>query len=132
MDRAFLAHIEALVGRLRDYPPEAWHDLYKALYSIERKHNLLEEPTPEDLAAIRQGEAEFARGEYITQEELEVELSRTTGFSRIDPDALGKEDFEDALNRVRKLTGEEQGDIAGVIFGLLGQYRYDIPPPEGE
>jgi hypothetical protein len=43
--------------------------------------------------------------------------------------AVGKADFEDAAERVRKLSGEEQGDVADAICALLNEYRYDVAAP---
>ena len=126
MDQRQLAFlITQLIHRVRDFPDQALREWLTTLNEIERKYDLQEKPTEEEIKAIEQGRAEIERGEYVTSEEVFERL----GIGEVDTDAMGKEDFEDAICRVRRLTGEEQGDIADVIFALLNEYRYDIPPP---
>jgi len=31
---------------------------------------------------------------------------------------------------VQKLPGEAPGGVAGVIYALLNEYRWDLPPPK--
>jgi len=66
------------------------------------------------------------RGEGgVPVEEVEF-FKRLKNFDR---DAAGKDAFADAIGRVQRRPGEEQGGIAHVILALLDEYQFDIPPP---
>jgi hypothetical protein len=58
-------------------------------------------------------------------EEIEI-FKRLENFDR---DAAGNDAFSDAVGRVQRRSGEEQGGIAHVIFALVDEYQFDIPPP---
>jgi hypothetical protein len=127
MDRQRLAFIlSQLIYRIREFPDEALNELYAALNVIEHKYDLIEKLTEEERQAIEEGRRSMERGEGIPMEEVFKEFN----LADDDRDAGGKEAFEDAISRVRKLSGEEQGDVADVIFAFLNEYRFDIPPPE--
>jgi hypothetical protein len=127
MDRQRLAFIlSQLIYRIREFPDAALNELYAALNAIEHKYDLIEKLTEEERQAIEEGRRSMERGEGIPMEEVFKKFN----LADYDRDAAGKEDFEDAISRVRKLSGEEQGDVADVIFAFLNEYRFDIPPPE--
>jgi hypothetical protein len=125
MDRNFAFAITAIIQRVRDFPKEALTELFRSLDRIEKKYDLIEPITEEERLAIEEGRKSFKRGEGVPMEEV----MKKFGLENIDRDAIGKEDFDDAVLRVQKLAGEEQGDIADVIYALLNEYRFDIPPP---
>jgi hypothetical protein len=128
MDRRQLALIlTQLVPRIREFPKEAMAELFSGLDTIERKYDLLPKPTEEELNAIKEGLAELDAGRGIPAEEVWAKWDHL--LKDYDRDAAGKADFEDAARRVRKLSGEEQGDVADVILALLNEYRYNVPPP---
>jgi hypothetical protein len=102
------------------------NELYAALNVIEHKYDLIEKLTEEELQAIEEGRRSMERGEGIPMEEVFKKFN----LEAYDRDAAGKEDFDDAISRVRELSGEEQGDVADVIFAFLNEYRFDISPPE--
>jgi hypothetical protein len=128
MDRRLSAVIGSLTHRLRDFPPEAFEDLFRALEAIERKYDLLEPLREEDRIAIEKGLAQVERGEVIAWEDTKM-YKRLQGYDR---DKAGRENFADAVSRAQKLSGEEQRDIGDVIFALLNEYRWDFPPPPKE
>jgi hypothetical protein len=116
MDRDFTHHIESLAYRLRDFPAAAWKELWQAILTIEKKFDLGETPSEEDLHDIEEGRKAYARGDYVTLEDL---LKEAGPAPAIDWDAAGKEELASAIKEVKKLSGEEQGDIADMIFALL-------------
>jgi hypothetical protein len=127
MERQQLAWIiAALTGRIRDFPDAALNELFGALGEIERKYDLLEPLSEADKRAIDEGLADIKAGRFITQEQFEEKYAHI--LKDYDRDAAGKESFADAVSRVGRLPGEEQNDIASVLFALLNEYRYDLPP----
>jgi len=125
MDRQLAFVVEALIQRIRDFPNEALNELFLALDAIEAKYGLIEPLSEEDRKAIQEGIASLDRGEGVPMEELEI-------FKRLknhDRDAAGKDAFADAIARVQRRSGGEQGGIAHVIFALLDEYQFDVPPP---
>jgi hypothetical protein len=124
MDRNLSMLAATLIERIRDFPPDALRELFVALDAIERKFDLL--PTLDDTQrrAIEQGLKSLERGEGVPMEDVAL-FKSLAGYDR---DAAGKEDFADAIERVKKLSGQEQGDIAGVILALLNEHRFDISP----
>ena len=59
------------------------------------------------------------RGEGgVPVEEVEI-FKRLKNFDR---DAAGKDAFADAVGRVQRRSGDEQGDIACIIFALLDEH----------
>ena len=128
LDRHQLAFtLTQLVPRIREFPMEAMAELFSALDTMERKYDLLPKLTEEELKAIEEGLAELDAGLGMPAEELWAKWDHL--LKDYDRAVAGKADFEDAAGRVRKLSGEEQGDVADVIFAFLNEYRYDIPPP---
>lgn len=61
--------LEQAIQRLRDLPESMQDTAARALLA-----QLEEEPEPGDLEAIKIGREEFARGEYVTLDELRHEL----------------------------------------------------------
>ena len=61
--------LEQAIQRLRQLPDDMQDSAARILMS-----QLEEEPEPGDLEAIKRGREEFARGEYVTLEELRHEL----------------------------------------------------------
>jgi hypothetical protein len=125
MDRHFTFVITTIIQRVRDFPKGALTELFRSLDRIEKKYDLIEPVTEEERLAIEEGRKSIERGEGIPMEEVKKKF----GLENIDRDAIGKEDFDDAILRVQKLAGEEQGDIADIIYALLNEYRFDIPLP---
>ena len=124
MDRNFAFVITTLTQRLRDFPKEALAELFRSMDRIENKYDLIEPFTEEDRIAIEEGRKSLDRGEGIPMEEV----MKKFGLENFDRDAAGKETFVDVISRVQKLSGEEQGDIGYVIYALLNEYRFDMPP----
>ena len=126
MDKHFAFIITALIQRVRDFPSEALNDLFRSMDRIERKYDLIEPLTDEGRLAIEEGVKSIERDGGIPAEEV----FKKVNLDNYDRDAAGKEDFLDAISRVHKRSGEEQADVADVIFALLDEYRFDhIPPP---
>jgi hypothetical protein len=125
MDTRFAFVIAVLINRIRDFPKEAWDELFAALDTIDRKYDLIPPLSDADREAIEEGMRSLNDGKGIPMEEVEV-FKRLKDF---DHDAAGRNDFVDVVSRVNRLSGEEQGRVADVIFALLDEYRYDIPPP---
>jgi len=48
------------------------------------------------------------------------------GLPKVDCQAIGKLHFEQAVRRVHMRDGEEQGDIADLLFALLDEYWADF------
>ncbi|CAN5909618.1 hypothetical protein BH11BAC7_BH11BAC7_05830 [soil metagenome] len=46
--------------------------MYRLLDNYEKVHQL----TAEELSAVNEGDAEYSRGEYVTDEELQIELDK--------------------------------------------------------
>ncbi len=61
--------LEQAIQRLRQLPDDMQDSAARVLIS-----QLEEEPEPGDLEAIKRGREEFARGEYVTLDELRHEL----------------------------------------------------------
>ena len=125
MDRNFAFVITTIIQRVRDFPKEALTELFRSLDRIEKKYDLIEPVTEEERLAIEEGRKSIERGEGIPMEEV----MKKFGLDEYDRDAGGKDDLADAISRIQKLSGEEQGQIADVLFALLNEYRLDIPPP---
>jgi hypothetical protein len=125
MNRQLAFVVEALIQRIRDFPNEALNELFIALEAIEEKYGLIEPLSEEDRKAIRERIASLDRGEAVPMEDLEI-FKRLKNYDRA---AAGKDAFADAVGRVQRRPGEEQGGIAHVIFALLHEYQFDIPPP---
>jgi len=118
----------ALIHRIRSFPEEAINDLFDALEAIERKYDLLEPVSEEDRRAIEEGLASLDRGEAIPMEDLEI----FKHLKDYDHDSVGREDLADAVSRVKKLSGEQQRDVADVILALLNEYRFDTTSTANE
>jgi hypothetical protein len=125
MDRNFAFVITTIIQRVRDFPKGALTELFRSLDRIEKKYDLIEPVTEEERLAIEEGRKSIERGEGIPMEEV----MKKFGLDEYDRDAGGKDDLADAISRIQKLSGEEQGQIADVLFALLNEYRLDIPPP---
>ena len=124
MDRHFAFILTQLIHRLRDFPQVALKELFRSMDRIEKKYDLNEPLTKEDRLAIEESRKSIERDEGIPMEEVFKKFN----LEDYDRDAAGKEDFADAISRVQKLPGEEQGDVADVMYALLQQYRWDTPP----
>lgn len=128
MEREQLAWIiESLAHRLKDFPKEAVSELFAALDEIERRHHLIEPLSEEQREAIMRGLADVEAGRVITHEELKANWAHR--FKDYDADAAGKEALLDAVLRVQKLSGKEQDAFARVLFAILDEPQFDIPPP---
>jgi hypothetical protein len=108
--------ITHLILRVRDYPADAVDELLAALDMIDRKYDLMEKLASEEWQAMVESRDDVARIE-----------SGSLGFgytslSDKDVAAMGRKHFEDAVTRARRRNGEEQGDIADLIFALLDEY----------
>jgi hypothetical protein len=125
MNRQLAFVVEALIQRIRDFPNEALNELFIALDAIEAKYGVIEPLSEEDRKAIQEGIASLDRGEAVSMEDLEI-FKRLKTFDRA---AAGNDAFADAVSRVQRRPGEEQGGIAHVIFALLDEYQFDFPPP---
>ena len=68
-DRQFL--MEAILGRILDWPDDALNELFEMMDSLEKKHDLLAQLDDETLAMVREGLAQAERGEFATDEEME-------------------------------------------------------------
>jgi hypothetical protein len=119
MDKDWVAVIQAIVDRTRDFPPEARNELLSALGTIERKYDLIEPLTPEERDAVQEGLHSLERGEGIPVEEV----MKSLGIHDYDRDTAGKEDLEEVLSQVRKLSGRDQGRIARLLFSLIDEDR---------
>lgn len=128
MDRDFAFVITAIIERLRDFPKEALDELFRSMDRIEKKFDLIEPLTEGERLAIEGGLKSMERREGIPMEEV----MKKFGLENFDRNSAGKKYFIDAISRVQILSGEEQGDVADVIFALLNQYRLDISPPPKE
>ena len=128
MDRKKLTmFLEALAHRIRDFPPDAIGELFETLETIERKYDLLETLSEEDRMAIERGQADIKAGRVFTDEEVRGHFK--DALKDYDADTAGREALLDAVSRVQKLSGQEQRDIAYVIFAVLNEPRLDIPHP---
>ena len=127
MDPKMLMVIESLIQRVRDFPDEAFRDLFLALDSIEKKHDLQYKLSEEERTALEESLSEAKRGGVVPQEEVEAFFQRV--LKDYDADADGKAALDEVVLRLRKLPGAEQRDVAYVIFALLNEPRFDIPPP---
>jgi hypothetical protein len=124
MDQNFAFVITTIIQRVRDFPKEALTELFRSLDRIEKKYDLIEPVTEEERLAIEEGRKSIERGEGIPMEEV----MKKFGLENYDRDAAGKKDLAEAVLRIEKLSGEEQGDIADVIYALLNQYGWEAQP----
>ena len=127
MDQKMLMLIQALIQRVRDFPDQAFRDLFLTLDSIEKKYHLQYKPSEEERAALQESLAEAERGDFVPRKEVEAFFQRV--LKDYDADADGKAALDEAVLRLRKLPGSQQRDVAYVIFALLNEPRFDIPPP---
>jgi hypothetical protein len=113
---AFL--ITHLILRIRDFPPKAVDELLAAVDEIERKYDLIEKLTPEEWEAVAESKDDIAH-----QDDLAAGLALSkTRLSKESIDVLGKQHFEEAVRRVLLRDGDQQGDVADLIFALLDEY----------
>ena len=63
----------ALVGKIAETNDE---ELLKIVYRLLDNAQEVYQLTPEQLSAVEEAQAQYKRGEYITDEELQKELSR--------------------------------------------------------
>jgi hypothetical protein len=70
------ANLETLFEKVRTIAHGPYADLLTKLIDLlyDREREEPEYFSPEDLAAIEEGKAQIARGEYVTLEELKKEL----------------------------------------------------------
>jgi hypothetical protein len=108
--------ITHLILRIRDYPAAAVEELLKALDKLEKKYGLVEKLAEGEWQAVVESRDDVAR---ITSGS--PALSKTSLRPK-DIDAMGKKHFDEAVARVRMRPGEEQGDVADLIFALLDEY----------
>jgi len=73
-ERQFL--MEAILGRILDWPNDALNELFEMMEGIEKKYDLMVQLDEETLAAIREGLAQAERGEFATEEEIEEVFGR--------------------------------------------------------
>ena len=115
MDRAtrlFLA--QAIVERSRDYTKEAFNDLFEAMDTIERRHELIPKLTAEEEAEVAAAGEKLARGETLADLEIRGPLQ----------DFL-PENEEKLLFRLRALPQEDQEYILSMIALMI---EIDAPP----
>ena len=122
MDKDWVAVIQAIVDRTRDFPTEARNELLSALGTIERKYDLIESLTPAERDAIDEGLRSLERGEGISVEDV----MKSLGIHDYDRDTAGKEDLEEVLSHIQKLSGEDQGAIARLLFSLLDEDQFGV------
>jgi hypothetical protein len=118
MDQRKLTYlITHLIIRIREFPPEAVRELLTAVDQIERKHDLREKLTAREWEAVVE-----SRDSLSWAEQLAAGQVSKSNITKVDLDAWGAQNFEEAFNRVQKRDGEQQGDIADVIFALQDEY----------
>lgn len=119
--------IAAIIQRVREFPDDAFNELFQALDAIERKHRLQYPANDETHAAIAAALEQLERGELVPHEDVKA-LFGTLPDSQ-SREKAGKAALDDAMARARKRSGEEQGEIADVLFALLDEYSVDVFPP---
>jgi hypothetical protein len=80
-----------------------------------------EKPSDEEWQAVVE-----SRGDVARIEAGSLGLAKTR-LSKDDLAKMGQKHFEEAVKRARMRGGEEQGDVADLIFALLDEYFLDIP-----
>ena len=68
--------IDAVLDRVRTWPPERQEDAARVLLRMEEAGTELYELSPEELADIEEGLKEIERGEVATDEEVAALFSR--------------------------------------------------------
>ena len=127
MERQKLAWIVAtLAGRIRNFPDAALEELFAGIGKIEHKYDLLEPLSDADWLAIEKGLADIEAGRFITGEQFKEKYAHI--LKDYDRDSAGKEAFADAVSRVVSLPGEDQNEVANVIFAILDEYRFSLSP----
>ena|ERR1019366_2150369 len=119
--------ITGLIHRLRDFPDEAFNDLFQAMDDIERKYDLLRPLSEEDRQTIEASLADADAGRFVPHEEVEAFFQKA--LKGYDAETDGRDAFHEAAALIGKVPGEQQGEIANLLFVLLDTPRYDIPPP---
>jgi hypothetical protein len=114
MDKRWIGIIQAVVDRTKDFPTEAYDDLLSALDTIEEKYGLIVRLTDEERQAIEEGRRSLDRREGVPIESVMESL----GIHNFDRNVAGKEDLEEVLLQIQKFSGEDQGRIARILYGL--------------
>ena len=68
--------IDAVLDRVRTWPPERQEDAARVLLQMEAAGNEMYELSPEELADIEEGLKEIERGEVATEGEVAALFSR--------------------------------------------------------
>jgi predicted transcriptional regulator len=70
------AEIEAVLDRVKTWPPERQEDAAKMLLAMEQQDSAVYELSPEELADIEEALQEVDRGEFATDEEVAAMFKR--------------------------------------------------------
>ena len=90
--------LHTVVERTRDYPSEAFNDLFAAMDGIEQRHGLIPALTEAEEAAVAAAEEKLARGEPLAERKLSGPIE----------DFL-PESHESVLARLSQLPETERG-----------------------
>ncbi len=67
---------ETIIDRIADWPEEAQAELMQAMIDIEAKHLGVYRLSDEERAAVREGLAQAARGEFVPDDVVEAYFTK--------------------------------------------------------
>ena len=108
------------VGRVQRRSGEEQLGIASVIFAhlIHAKYALIEPLSEEGRKAIQERIASIDHGEGVPTEEAQI----FKWPQSLDQDAAGKDAFADAVGREQRRAGDEQGDMAGIIFALLDEH----------